>query len=331
MTRTRPPERPANIHDVAREAGVSRQTVTRAMNDMTGINARTKERVLAVAQELRYRPSRFGRGLVKNDQRTIGLVVDDLANPYYPELASAVIGAAAGRGWNVVVAERRHTSDQQRLLDDLAGQVDAVIGYLGSLSRSSTVELTGLPVVDIDPQQIVAGHGRVHLDMRPAVIETVRHLIGEGVARPVMVDVSAKSVRSGRTELFAERLAEHRVELPVVFAGESSVQAGAAATQEVLRRRRNVDVILCFNDIMACGVLKGLRGRQIEVPERVRVIGIDGLQIGSFVTPQLTSLALNFEQIARAAVELVIKLGQGAVDSALERTVAHRLVVRESG
>jgi DNA-binding LacI/PurR family transcriptional regulator len=204
-------------------------------------------------------------------------------------------------------------------------------GYLGSLSRSSKVELTGLPVVDIDPQQIVAGHGRVHLDMGPAVIETVRHLIGEGVARPVTVDVSAKSLRSGRTELFAKRLAEHGADLPVVFARDSSVQAGAAATEEVLRRRRNVDVILCFNDIMACGVLKGLRGRQIEVPERVRVIGIDGLQIGSFVTPQLTSLALNFEQIARAAVELVIKLGQGAVDAALERTVAHRLVVRESG
>ena len=89
---------PATINDVAAAAGVSRQTVTRAMNAMPGIMPATKDRVLAAAQRLRYRPSRFGRGLVKAEHRTLGLVLDDLTNPFYPELASAVIGAAGRAG-----------------------------------------------------------------------------------------------------------------------------------------------------------------------------------------------------------------------------------------
>ncbi len=326
---------PSTIHDVARAAGVSRQTVTRAMNDMAGISTGTKDRVLAAARDLNYRPSRFGRGLVKNEHRTVGLVLDDLANPYYPELASAVIGAAGRGGWNVVVAERRHTSDQHRLLQDLAGQVDAVIGYLGPLSRSPGLELSGLPVVDIDPQQVIGSHGRVHLDMSAALRETVRHLRDHGVRRPIMVDVNADSRRTDRAVEFAAAFAAVGIPLEVVFAPDSSLPAGAAAVEAALQLRPDLDAILGFNDITACGVLSGLRRHRIDVPDQVRVVGVDGLSVGSYVTPELTSLAVDFGGVARAAVELVAELHEresatpGA--AAPSRTVSHRLVVRGSG
>src|SRR5699024_1704759 len=93
------------ITDVAAAAGVSRQTVTRAMNDMAEIAPATRTRVLQVARELRYRPSRVGREMVRGQRRTIGLMVHSLVNPYFPELASATVGAAARRGWNVVLAD----------------------------------------------------------------------------------------------------------------------------------------------------------------------------------------------------------------------------------
>ncbi|HYI60142.1 MAG TPA: LacI family DNA-binding transcriptional regulator, partial [Microlunatus sp.] len=122
--------RPATINDVAAAAGVSRQTVTRAMNAMPGISPETRDRVLVAARELSYRPSRFGRGLVKADHRMLGLVLDDLTNPFYPQLASAVTGAAAAAGWNVVLTDMTHAADRETLLADLAHQVDAVIGYV---------------------------------------------------------------------------------------------------------------------------------------------------------------------------------------------------------
>ena len=87
--------RRATIIDVAARAGVSRQTVSRAMNDLPGISAATRDRVLAAAKELNYRPSRFGRGLVEQGPPTLGLVVGSLSNSYYAELGAAVVRACA--------------------------------------------------------------------------------------------------------------------------------------------------------------------------------------------------------------------------------------------
>ena len=183
--------RPATINDVAAAAGVSRQTVTRAMNAMPGISAETRDRVLAAARELSYRPSRFGRGLVKADHRMLGLVLDDLTNPFYPQLASAVTGAAAAAGWNVVLTDMTHAADRETLLADLSRQVDAVIGYLRLDPDIQSRLFAGVPVVEIDPTRRQPLHGAVTFDLRPAMRDLVRHLAGQGVRRPLMVDQAA--------------------------------------------------------------------------------------------------------------------------------------------
>jgi LacI family transcriptional regulator len=95
--------RAATINDVARAAGVSRQTVTRALNDMADVSAATRERVITAAQALNYRPNRAAQGLVRGREVAVGLVVSDLRNPYYPELASELTRKAASRGGRVVL------------------------------------------------------------------------------------------------------------------------------------------------------------------------------------------------------------------------------------
>ncbi|MGX9901364.1 LacI family DNA-binding transcriptional regulator [Arthrobacter sp. SA17] len=116
--------RRAGIVDVAKVAGVSRQTVTRAMNDMPGISETTKSRVLDAAKALRYRPSRYGRGLVKKGTPILGLVVYDLTNTFYAEMASSVVEAASKHGWTVLVTEWARGGDQ--ILVELAQQVDGI-------------------------------------------------------------------------------------------------------------------------------------------------------------------------------------------------------------
>src|SRR5882724_12949808 len=92
--------RRVTIHDVARSAGVSRQTVSRALNDKAEIDGTTKQRVLDTARELGYRPSRFARGLVRQDTTSIGLVIPDLMNPFFTEVASAALDAARRQDWH---------------------------------------------------------------------------------------------------------------------------------------------------------------------------------------------------------------------------------------
>src|SRR5699024_8685403 len=180
--------RRATIIDVAQRAGVSRQTVSRAMNDLPGISAGTREKVLAAARELNYRPSRFGRGLVEQGPVTLGLVVEDLSNAYFAELGAAVVRACAPYGWNVVLAEALHAPHPERVAGDLARRVDALVGY-GVL----TADIRGgggMPVVQLDGREAQLSEGGVvELARAQAMTELAEHLAESGARRPVVLDL----------------------------------------------------------------------------------------------------------------------------------------------
>ncbi|WP_375424692.1 LacI family DNA-binding transcriptional regulator [uncultured Friedmanniella sp.] len=334
--------RSATINDVAAAAGVSRQTVTRAMNDMRGISADTKQRVLSAARSLGYRPSRFGRGLVKAPLNTLGLVIDDLANPYYPELAAAVIGFAAERGWNVMLADAVHVRDRHRLMTDLAQQVDAIVGYLSldpvdgsGAAGGDVVELAGLPVVRIDHDDAAGPprFGAISLDPDAAMVAVAAHLAAVGVRRPVMLDASPPGRASGRARHVAVSLAAHGLACAVWPAGDATVAAGAEGAEDLIAHGPPFDAVVAFNDAVALGVLQTCRRHGVDVPHDVRVVGMDGLSIGTYVTPQLTTLAIDMSEVARHAVELAVGMRLGELPwsgPTVHRRVAHRLVVRES-
>src|SRR5699024_4546919 len=178
--------RPATVIDGAPRAGVSRQPVAPAMNDLPGISAGTREKVLAAAQELNYRPSRFGRGLVEQGPVTLGLVVEDLSNAYFAELGAAVVRACAPHGWNVVPAEPLHAPHPERAAADLARRVDALVGY-GVL----TADIRGgggMPVVQLDGREShLAEGGVVELARTEAMAELAAHLAESGARRPVVL------------------------------------------------------------------------------------------------------------------------------------------------
>lgn len=326
-------QRPATIHDVAAAAGVSRQTVTRAMNAMPGISAATRERVLAAARELSYRPSRFGRGLVKADHRMLGLVLDDLTNPFYPQLASAVTGAAGQAGWNVLLTDTTHATDRETLLADLSHQVDAAIGYLRLDPSTQGRLFAGLPVVEIDPGRRQPLNGAVTFDLRPAMRDLVRHLCAQGMRRPLMVDQAPPGRQSDRAKIFASELERRGLGCDHVVVDTGSTTGDLAATGAALDAHPEADAVLVYNDLLALGVLRALRERGRRVPEDVRVAGIDGLSIGDLVEPRLTTLELDMAQVGRLATELVLGMRAGALPltgPSARRKVRHRLLLRDS-
>lgn len=325
----------ATITDVAAAAGVSRQTVTRAMNDMADIAPATRARVLRAARELRYRPSRVGRELVRGQRRTIALVVHSLVNPYYPELASATVGAAARKGWNVVLADTRYAASTTDLLAELGEQVDVVVGYLGAVPAEHRQDLLPLVVIDGDdrtPQAVV------RLDTTGAMTDLAEHLHRQGVRRPAVVVPGAQNRRAAE---FTDAMAWHGVPVRVVAYTDSTpagpeldALAGGVRAAQILAadpHDARVDAVLGFNDITACGVLKGLRRAGIGVPDQMRVAGIDGLSLGTAVSPELTTLALDLDQVAAHAVDLAIEIFDGgSAPPPANRRVAHRLLLRES-
>lgn len=329
-------QRTATIYDVAAAAGVSRQTVTRAMNAMPGISAATRERVLATARELNYRPSRFGRGLAKAEHRLLGIVLDDLANPFYPQLASAVTGAAGRAGWNVLLTDSTHASDRRRLLDDLSRQVDAVVGYLWLGPEAQGQVFAGLPVVEIDPAQEQPLNGAVIFDPQPAMRDLAHHLKALEVSRPLMMD-QVDRIRPGRpskrAETFETEMARAGLLCDRVIVHTGPTTGDLAAIGAALDAHPSADAILVYNDLLALGVLSALRDRGRQVPQDVKVVGIDGLSIGELISPRLSTLALDLAEIGSLAIELVLQMRAGELPlsgPSVHRHVHHRLVLRDS-
>ena len=327
------PNRRATIVDIASAVGVSRQTVSRAMNDMPGINAQTRQRVLDVARELGYRPSRFGRGLVKRGQHTVGLIVDNLTNPYYPELAAAVVAHAAQLGWSVVLLDTSGIDDSPAFLAALAPQIDVLIGYIKVEPDELERALPGVPVVgiDVDPTRARSGWGGVEFQLEPAVRAAVDRLQALGVRRPLMLDSSDPGQPSERARMIAQVWATHGVEMPVLDVEGQDAAAAEAATAAHFARVERADAIMAFNDYVALGAMKTLRRRGIRVPDDVRVIGIDGLAAGTYTVPELSTLGVDMHAAADAAVSIARRLLEPEQSPGPRwARVGYRLMLRES-
>ena len=297
---------------------------------MADIAPATRERVVAAARKLGYRPNRAAQSLVRGQETTVGLLVESLRNPYYSELASELSRAAASRGWGLILCDvgYEHSDAIGQRLAPLLRRVDVVIGRV-PFGHSSQLDI---PSVSIDdPLDTVSG-AAVVIDHASGVHAAMAHLVEEGHRDIVMIDSGPEpSPRCLAYRAFLEAAGlpwSLRSEVRV----EESHAGGVAAAAELLGRGIEIDAVLAFNDVLAIGALKELAGRGRRVPDDVAVVGIDGLDLGGLITPELTTVATDRGVIAAAALDLVAILLAGAPsDEVHRRTITPHLLVRASG
>jgi LacI family transcriptional regulator len=334
------PSSRATIIDVAELAKVSRQTVTRALNDLADISPATKQRVLDAARTLNYRPNRAAQSLVQGRRTTVGLILDDLGNPYFAELASALSREAAERGWSLLLCDVG--SDPVRGRAQVASMIQGVDAVFLTGCRSDTMSLlpsevlegTGvrMPVIMLDGPSHPRLDARVVLDIAPAITAALHHL--EGLGRESIAFIGSTEGPGDRRDLFRSHFAGRGTAGPEIedIADEESIDGGTRAARRLLQERPETDAVLVYNDIMAIGVLKALAGAGMVVPDDIAVMGIDGLTMGRAVTPELSTLSIDKAEIARAAVELLDRaLGAGGGGDAPEvARVPLTLTLRQS-
>ena len=331
---------PVTIFDVARLAGVSRQTVTRAMNGLPDVSDATRERVIAAARELNYRPNRAAQSLVRGREITIGLVVEDLRNPFYPELASALSRLASERGWSVILSDIGDDVDKARSrLESLVDRVDALV-LTGC--RTDTVDMLpddavrgkahGVPLVMLDGTANDRVDAYVAIDYETGVAAALDRFTSTGRRRIAMIDSS--HIASARQASYRRYLREH--DLPwseaAEFRHDETHEGGMLAARELMQAYPDADAVLVYNDVMAIGALKEFARSGISVPDDIAVIGTDGLAIGTLVTPELTSLAIDKTTLAQYAIDLVDEILSGRVPGGQQqrRDAGVALVVRQS-
>ena len=307
--------RRVTIHDVARTAGVSRQTVSRALNDKAEIDGSTKQRVLDAAKALGYRPSRFARGLVRQDTTTIGLVIPDLMNPFFTEVASGALEAARSRGAHVVVYDTADDSETElATLRVIGSQVDAVVGYFSLAEAELDRYLPGIPVVLIGRDHRTPRFASIRIDGEDGVRDAVAHLVRTGHRRIGMLDHNNRPEPSIRQTWFRRAAAECGVSVDPgwIVGSPQSVDGGGEALSDLLAAHPDVTAVFTFNDVIAIGALREARRFGLRVPGDLAVIGFDGLRLGTLVEPALSSVAIDTRALGALAIEQVSALVTGS-------------------
>jgi LacI family transcriptional regulator len=321
--------RRVTLKDVARAAGVSHQTVSRAINGKGEIDPETQRRVLDVARPLRYRPCRFARGLVRPEVMTIGLIVPDVVNPFYPEFIAGVIEAAGGRDWQVVVASTDNDRDRElTLLRSLGRQVDALVGYFTHTDQELESHVEGVPVVIVDRGLESKTHALVRVDTEAGIRAGLDHLVERGHRRIGMIDCVSICDPEVRRRTFLDVARSHR--LPVdeewVVVGEQSMAGGDGAFEALRTAHPDLSAVLAFNDLVAIGAVRAARRLGVAVPADCALVGFDGLSIGELIDPPLTTIHLDKRRLGELAVRQLDALLAGELPP--PETLSPHLLIR---
>lgn len=325
---------PATIADVSARAGVSSATVSRVLQGSPRVSPAARKRVQAAISELRYRPSGVARSLRRQQTGTLGLIVTDINNPFYPEIIRGAEDAAQRMSASIILCNAAEDPEREIAYLDLLleRRVDGVIIAAGGLTQRHEDFLRMFPVPVVLVNAALAG-GQVPAvlsDDEAGGLAAAAHVLALGHSR--LIYISGPAMRASASARLdgvraAVAAAGRGVSLEVVE-GYGFV-AGGLAAQRVAERFRPPYAILAHNDLTAVGAMHALIELGIHIPDEVSVVGFDDIAIAAFMNPALTTVAQDKYAMGRLAVETIARLRSGEVitDS---QVLPERLVVRRS-
>ncbi|MEJ3750303.1 LacI family DNA-binding transcriptional regulator [Actinomycetes bacterium KLBMP 9797] len=332
--------RPAvSVRDVAVRAGVSVGTVSNVLNHPKVVAPATRSRVLAAIHELGFVPNDAARHLRRGRGRTLGLVVLDVANPFFTDVAKGVEDATGNAGMPVIfcnsdgdpVKENAYLDllEEQRVRGILIAPIDEASDRLRRLREH------GVCVVLLDRKAAQADACSVSVDDYLGGQLAIRHLIEAGHRRIAFVGGSSlRQVRerhAGAQRALADAGLDarlHRIDTPALTAA-----AGRDAAARILGipRQSRATAIFCANDLLALGVLQGLTRQRVRVPEDIAIVGYDDIDFAAAAAVPLTSVRQPRERLGRTAATLLLEeANDPATHSHRQVVFEPELVVRES-
>ncbi|MDX3229902.1 LacI family DNA-binding transcriptional regulator [Streptomyces sp. ME19-01-6] len=325
----------ASIKDVAHHAGVSVATVSRVLNDHPSVRAGTRDRVLTAVAELGYRPNAVARSLRTDQTRALGLVISDVLNPFFTELARSVEDEARALGYSVVIGNADERPDLQdhhvRTLMDR--RIDGLL--VSPTDGGSPLMLdavrAGTPMVFVDRWIKGVDVPVVRTDGRDAVRDLVAHLHALGHRRlAIIAGPAATTTGRERVEAFRSALREFGLALPADFIDQGDFQAdsGRRVTARFLDLPKPPDVIFAADNLMALGAMDEIRARGLRVPDDVALAAFDDIPWFVHTDPPITAIAQPTGELGRAAVRALIDRVEGRPAESV--ILSARLVTRRS-
>jgi DNA-binding LacI/PurR family transcriptional regulator len=326
-----------SIKDVARAAGVSTATVSHVINNTRFVADGTRARVLRAVEECAYYPNAHARGLVSGQSRILGLVVSDIANPFFPELVKAIEAAGFERGYDVILSNTNYDPERtshyvRRLIER---QVVGVALMTSELDASLVDELARrhVSVVFLDLDAPGVNMSNLCIEYERGIDEAVGHLAALGHERIAFV-AGPRHLRSAakRHEAFGQSFRRYLpgAPPPVFVEGDFKFEGGRLAARELLARPTLPTAIMTANDMMAFGVLHECLAAGLRVPEDVSLVGFDDVAFATISQPPLTTVCLPRAELGRLAVEALLATIEHPERKGVELRVPTFLIERGS-
>lgn len=333
------PDMSVSIKDIARAAGVSHSTVSRALADSPLIGKERKELVRRLAREMGYSPDASARSLVRGHTHTVGVVVTTIADPFSAEVLDGIEGEAYGNGYSIVLATSHDEFEREiAAVETLRSKrVDAVIvisSRVGALHRDR-LDAAGVPVILLNTHSRTPGKQTFSVrvdDVHGARLAT-EHLLSLGHRRiahiggPIGHSPTADRQAGYGAALSAAGVA---VDPALVVAGAGRLESGEQALHALRALADPPTAVFCYNDMTAIGLLAASRRDGIRVPHDLAVVGFDDIPFASYMAPALTTVAQPKFEMGQRAIRMALALMSGGAEGMEDVLLTGRLVIRET-
>lgn len=314
---------------MAKKAGVSAATVSRYLNNKGYISDEAKHVISEAIKELNYRPSMIARSLSTKQTTFIGLIVPDIVNPFFPELARAIEDVALAYGYTIVLCNSDEKIEKEiHYITTL--QQKYVAGFIVATSHAEAEHYTtvNLPIVAIDrrihssiPLISTANREGARIGVEHLLANDCRHILC--MRGPASVGPANDRFLGFMDAIEGKDIQTHVVECPFQF------EASELAAREQLQQHA-IDGIFASSDVSAAGALKAAYSLGIKVPDQLQIVGYDGTMLASQLTPGLTTVAQDVYKIGALAARMLIKLIEGQEVTEQEIQIPAELIIRET-
>jgi len=325
------------IKDVAELAGVHPSTVSRVINDDSRISKKTKSKVLLIIKKLGYTPNAIARGLKTKRTHTLGMLIPDITNPFFAEIARGVEDTANKNNFNVILCNTDDKLKKERTyLEILRGKrVDGLILGTAHIKDKSILELEEKKFPYILVSRNIEG-----LDKNCIIVDDVgggtiatEHLIKLGhrkiahITGPLKVRASINRLEGYKLALKKYQI-EYKEEL--VEEGDFRINGGYQAMKKFLKLSKPPTAIFSANDLLALGAMQAIQKKKYHVPKDFSIIGFDDIRLASFVYPPLTTIRQPMLEIGKLAVKMLLRIIEGGEFNQRKIVLKSKLIIRES-
>jgi LacI family transcriptional regulator len=327
--------RHATIHDVAKTSGFSKSTVSRVLRGSDEISEEARQSVLKAVHDLGYQPNMLAGGLRTRRTYSIALIIPDISNPFFPDIARGAQMVADKRGYTVFFANTDWLERREHDFLALARR-NRVEGILMNPVGAPSPELkhVGCPVVILGDRDGYGEFDIIGSDTAAGLLLAIDHLVGHGHRRIALIcGPQGNPAAAKRLAAFRTALAQHTLSVPDEMVGyaEFSQAGGREAAHTLVHQASRPTAIVCGNDLLALGALAGIRDVGLRVPEDVAVVGIDNIDASAVTYPPLTTVAKPKFRIGEEAATLLLDRIEGKeAGPPHRRLLSTELIVRGS-